>query len=789
VIAVRPLNAKLLRDLWRIKAQAVAIALVIGCGVAVMIMSFGAMRSLSETREAYYERYRFAHVFAQARRAPLALAGKIAALPGVASVEPRIVSYVSLFIPGLARPAIAELVSLPEGRAPRNNDILLRTGRLPNRGSDEIVVSENLASAHAYMPGDRLAANINGRRRELTIVGIALSPEFIYVLGPGQLVPDDESFGILWLDRQTLESAYDLKGAFNQISISLMHNASESEVIARLDALLEPYGGTGAYGRDDQLSHAFIEQELGQLRVAAAVMPPIFLAVAAFLLHMIMTRLTELEREQIGLLKAFGYSDAAVGWHYMKFAFAVSAAGAALGTSAGVWLGFRMTELYGNYYHFPFLYFRTDSASIAGSVAVSFAAPLLGTWYAVAKAVRLAPAIAMVPAPPIIYRKTIIERLHLDRAISEPTHMIVRHIERWPLRSALTGLGIALSGALLIGTLFTFDSIDEIIDNVYFRSNRQDVTIDFFEPRHARAAFEIARWPGVRRVEPLREVPARLTFGHLSRRVGIFGVTPGATLKNFITTDGDAFTIPSHGLVLSDKLAKLLEVGPGDRLRVEILEGRRRIANVRVVSVISEHIGLSAYMEKSALNGLAGSGDVITGAQVMLDRKDEEAFFAAVRRTPSIATLTLRASAIQSFRELLAQNLVLVISLYAGFCGVIAFGVIYNAARIALSERSRELASLRVLGFSKAEAAYILSGELTILVLLALPVAGGLGYLLAAAMSTALETELFRIPLIVEPSTYGFMAAVVLASAGISLLAAAIRVAHLDLVSVLKARE
>jgi putative ABC transport system permease protein len=789
VSLVAPLDAKLLRDLWRIRTQAIAVALVIGCGVAVMVMSFGAMRSLSETREAYYERYYFANVFAQARRVPLHIAAKIAALPGVASVEPRIVSYVSLFIPDLARPAIGQLISLPDGRPPRNNAILLRTGRLPARDSDEVVVSENLANAHGYGPGDRLAANINGRRRELSIVGVALSPEFIYVLGPGQLIPDNKSFGVLWLDRQTLEAAYDLEGAFNQISVSLMRNASEPEVIARMDRLLEPYGGTGAFGREDQLSHAFVEQELDQLRVAAAVMPPIFLAVAAFLIHMIMTRLTELEREQIGLLKAFGYSDAAVGWHYAKFAFAVAALGSLLGVGAGVWLGFRMTELYGNYYHFPFLYFRTDPAILVSSVAVSFLAPLIGTWQAVKKAVRLPPAVAMAPAPPTVYRQTIIERLHLDRAISEPTHMIVRHLERWPLRSAMTALGIALAGALLIGTLFTFDSIDEIIDNAYFRTNRQDATIDFLEPRDARAAFDIARWPGVRRVEPVRAVPARLVSGHLSQRVGISGVTPGATLKQFIAADGKPFAVPPAGLVLSDKLARLLAVTPGDRLRVEILEGRRRRVDVVVASVVGEHIGLSAYMDKRSLDALSGGGDVITGVQVLLDPQREQAFFAAAQEAPSTGTIMLRTTAIQSFQEVLAQNLVIVISLYAAFCGVIAFGVIYNAARIALSERGRELASLRVLGFSKAEAAYILTGELAILVLLALPVAAVLGYGLAALMSVALETELFRIPLVVERSTYGFMATIVLASAAISLLAVARRVARLDLVSVLKARE
>jgi putative ABC transport system permease protein len=786
---MRALEKKLWRDLWRMKAQAVAIALVMACGIAVMIMTFGAMRSLSESRDAYYDRYRFADVFAQLKRAPLYAADKIAAIPGVANVEPRIVHFVTLHIAGLEEPAIGQLVSLPRDRAVRNNDIVLRIGRLPRRGSDEVLISENLATAHGYQPGDHVSATMNGRRRTLTIVGIALSPEFVYVLGPGQLVPDDRTFGILWFDRFTLEAAYDLKGAFNNVSIALMPNASEPEVIAETDAILSRYGSTGAHGRDDQLSHAFIQQELDQLWTMARVIPPIFLAVAAFLINVIMRRLVELEHEQIGLLKAFGYSSVAVGWHYLKFTLAIGLLGVVIGVAGGLALGMQITTIYTEFYHFPVLIFRTDPWVFVVASSIALLSVLAGTWSAVLQAIRLAPAVAMVPAPPTHYRQTLIEKLGIDRFMSEPTHMIFRHIERWPIRSLLTALGIAASGAILLMSFFMFDAIDEMVDSAYFRINRQDATVQFFEPRSAKAIFEIERWPGVQRAEAMRQVPARVQRAQVSQRVAIVGLSPGAGLTRLLDRAGRPVVIPPRGIVLSDKLAELLNVERGDSIEVEILQGTRRKTSVAVAEIVSEYIGTSAYMEIEALNRLVGEESGISGAHLVLDPEQQSAFFATLRRTPGVGIVTLRAAAIDSFRDTLAQSMLIVIFFYVGFGSVIAFGVVYNTARIALSERGRELASLRVLGFTKGEAAYILLGELAVLILLALPIAGVFGYGLTWYLSSAMETKLFRVPFVLENSTFGIGAVIVLASTVLSLLAVGRRIYRLDLIAVLKARE
>lgn len=352
------LDIKLFRDVTRLWAQVLAIALVIGGGVATLVLAVGSHRSLEETRTAYYERYGFVDVFAQVKRAPKALANRIAEIPGVAVVDTRISKLALLNIPGFAEPASAQFMLLPDTGEPMLNRLYVRTGRLPEPGrAEEVVVNDTFARAHGYAPGARFNAILNGKKRELTIVGTALSPEFIYTVGPGDLMPDDRRFGIVWMLEKALASAYDLDGAFSYVSVKLQRDASEREIITRLDALLDPYGSQAAHGRKDQTSHAWLDHELDMLNNMSRSLPPIFLLVSAFLVNLTLSRLVALEREQIGLLKALGYRSGSILLHYAKFVALLALIGIGLGSMVGTWLGLRVTALFGEFFHFPFLVF------------------------------------------------------------------------------------------------------------------------------------------------------------------------------------------------------------------------------------------------------------------------------------------------------------------------------------------------------------------------------------------------------------------------------------------------
>lgn len=783
------LDRKLVRDLRRLWAQGLALALVIAAGVAVIIIAVGASRSLEETRAAFYERYRFASIFATATRAPLHLNGEVARIPGVAASEPRIVQPVLLDIVGMREPATGIAVSIPDHGGQRVNQLYLRQGRLPEPGRrGEVAVVETFASAHGFAPGDRFSAIMNGRKRELTIVGIVLSPEYIYAIGPGDLVPDNRRFGVLFMSREALAGVFDMDGAFNNVVATTLLHADTRRVIEAVDALLEPYGGTGAHARKDQMSHAFLDSELTQLDAMARIIPPIFLFVSAFLVNMILSRMIALEREQIGLLKAVGYYDLSIGWHYAKLAIAISLVGLLIGAAAGTWAGRGLTRLYSDFFSFPFLIFRSsfDLYLLAGGIAI--AAALAGAARSILSILSLPAAVAMRPPAPTRYRSLLGERRGLA-LFSQMTVMALRHLLRWPVRSALTTLGTSLSVALLITALFTYDAIDAMIDTIYFKAERQDATLTFASERAPDAVDSAAALPGVLRAEPYRATPVILRNGHLERRLSITGLPERGDLARILDLDLNPLAPPPSGLMLNDRVARLLNVRTGDHVTVEFLERGHVTRELTVTGVVQNYVGLTAYMALDALDRALPEGPRVSGVRIRIDANELDAAYRQIKETPAIASITLLGLSRQHFRDTIAENITIMTTVYVLLGVIITFGVVYNSARIQLSERARELASLRVLGFTRMEVSSVLLIELAIIVVAAQPLGWLLGYGFAFAVAKGFESDLFRFPLVVSDATFARASLVVLFSGLVSALAVRRRVDHFDLVAVLKTRD
>lgn len=394
---MQALDRKLLRDLARLWSQSLAIAMVLGVGVAIMVMMAGAERSLRETRDTFYERNSFAQIFATVTRAPKDLLGRIEAIDGVARAETRISRHATLDIDGMTAPAMGQLLSWPTEGA-RLNRPSLTSGAFPEQTQpDAVVVNDSFAKAHGFTVGDRFHAVINGQLRALTLVGTALSPEFIYTIGPGSIMPDDRRFGVIWMGEDALASAFNLTGAFNDISLVVERTGDQNEIIRQLDLILAPYGGTGAYLRKDQQSNTFLDAELTQLSSTIKVVPPIFLIISAFLVNMVLGRLIALEREQIGLLMALGYHRSEIAWHYIKMSLVIGAVGVALGWGFGLWAGRGIAVLYAQFFHFPYLVYVPYPSVYALSALAGLAAAMLGAVFAVRKAVGLTPAVAMAP--------------------------------------------------------------------------------------------------------------------------------------------------------------------------------------------------------------------------------------------------------------------------------------------------------------------------------------------------------------------------------------------------------
>ncbi|MCB9893147.1 MAG: FtsX-like permease family protein [Planctomycetes bacterium] len=789
-MVMRAIHHKLLRDLWHMRGQALAIVLIIGAGVTLFVGQLSTLQSLTLVRDTYYSEYRFAEVFAACKRAPAGVADRLRAIPGADTVDTRVTLQVMLEVPGLDEPATGQLISIPDGHAPALNNLFLRTGRLPNAESTgEVVLVEMFATANDYHLGDNLTAIINGRRQQLRVVGIALSPEYVYALSAGAMVPDDKRFGVMWMNERELAAAYNMEGAFNSVSMTLGPGASEPEVIARVDDILKPYGGLGAYARKDQVSNWFLANEFRQLQTFGVLIPMIFLGIAGFLLNVVLARLISTQRDQIAALKAFGYSNLQVAIHYGQFIGLVVLVGAIIGTLCGWWMGEAMIGLYTDYYHFPILKFFMPGWVPLAAAAFTAVAGAIGTMNAVRRAAALPPAEAMRPEAPPTYRMTLMERLGLQRWLSQPTRMILRQLERRPLKAGASVLGLSMAVAILVMGLAFLDIMFYVIDLQSNVMHREDVKVGFIEPRSRDALHEVEGLPGVIYAEPYRTVPAKVRYGHRDRRVGIQGVPSDTLLNRVLDTKLQPFPLPADGILLSRVLGEALQIRPGDKLIVEVLEGPRPTRTVKVAALVDDFMGVAAYMEIGALNHLMREGDVISGANVLTDKRHDDELFAALRARPIVAGVSSKASTIANLRKMIEDNLMISVGFNVLFAAIIAFGIIYNNARISLSERARELASLRVLGLTRAEISFILLGEQAILTMLAVPFGFLLGRWMTGAMLLELNSEVMRFPLVVNEATYAIAAVAVIVSATISGLLVRERLDKLDLVEVLKTRE
>jgi putative ABC transport system permease protein len=787
---MRMLDIKVFRDLGRLWAQALAIALVVAGGVSTLVLAVGSYRSLDETRIAYYERYGFADVFALVKRAPKTLVEQIAQIPGVAVAETRITELALLDIPNFREPATGELVSLPDNREPILNRLYLRMGRMPvPESATEAVVNESFASAHGFTLGSRFSAILNGRKQELVIVGIALSPEFVFAVGPGDIMPDNRRFAVIWMSEKALAGTYKLEDAFSSVNLRLLRNASEAEVIRQLDVLLERYGGRAAYSRKDQTSHAWLNHELDMLNNMSRTLPPIFLLVSAFLVNLTLSRLVALEREQIGLLKALGYTNIAIGAHYLKFVLTIVLIGIGIGAAAGAWLGGMVTTMFGDFFRFPFLVFIQNPSVYLTAAALSLLAAAIGAARALREIVRLAPAVAMLPPAPQRFRHLLPAKWSLDKILLQPTMMTLRNVGRHPIRAAFTAFGLSLSTGILVVSLFTRDTMEVLIDVTYFMADRQDATVSFVDKRPLNVVYQMARLPGVLAAEPLREVPVRIRHGAVERRIMLSGRQRNADLSRVIDVNLRPVVPPETGLAISDMLAQILGVHDGDFVEVDLLEGQRRTVTVPVAALVEDYFGIKAMMDAEALSRLMRELPAANSVHLSLDSNGYDSLYGAIEAMPVVSGLALQRASLANFREAVAMLVTMMGGIYTGLAAIIAFGVVYNSARISLSEHARELASLRVLGFTRGEVLRILLLELAILTLIAQPPGWAIGYGLAWVMRTNLAGELMRVRLVVENFTYAFASMIVVSAAVLSALVVRQRVNQLDLVAVLKTRD
>ncbi|MFO1470332.1 MAG: ABC transporter permease [Turneriella sp.] len=779
---MKTIDRKVFREISGMKSQTVTIAIVVAAGVALFAGSLASYESLGRARDLFYSSSAFAEGFVSLKKAPRHVAGRISETSGVALVEPRITQEAALDFPDERVPSAGRFVSLPDVLS----RLAVRSGKLPVT-RNEVMLSESFALANKLVPGSRLVAVLNGRRQVLKVSGTALSPEFVYIFRPGSLMPDDKHYGLLWMTRDAMENYFDYGGAFNDLAFTFAPGANHRHVLKSIDAVLEPYGGFGAYDRDKLASYAFLRDEFKQLRTNVFFLPLIFLGVAAFLLHIVATRLIARQREQIASLMALGYSHGQIAAHYLKLMVLISGGGALLGVAVGAWLGQAMTTLYGDFYRFPDLRHIFNPLVALAGLAIGAFAGIGGTWFSVKRVMKMQPAQAMRPPVPESFSQTFVERWFKNMpAISR---MFLRNLLRRPLRTVLSILGLSTSVMIMVLGLFSTDAVNSMLSLQFDVLNRESMTVSFLRPVSSAALDEIRSRPGVQMAEGYRQVPVRLRSRQFTKEMVVTGIQSDAVLRRVADQNRQVVPIPAAGVLLNSVVATKMGIQPGDEIQFELLEGNRRKITVTVVQLIDEIMGQGCYMSMNTLSHLLDEAQSINVAALKTDPVKENDIMNHLKNSSQIASITTRENTLKVYYDMMSRSMLAMVTIILFFAAAISIGMVYNTAMILLSERTFELGSLRILGFTKAEVFEMIASELGSVILMSIIPGCVLGYLFSWLLMSSVDTEEFNFRVVITSRTYVTAVLTSLTTAVVSFIIVFFRIRKMDLVSVLKIRE
>lgn len=783
------LDRKLVRDLWLLRGQVLSIALVIGAGVAVLVMSVSSFLSLRGAQQEFYRTSAFAEIFAEVKRAPQMLFYRISEIAGVAVAEGRISGEIRVEWPGAEVPVTGRILSLPlASTSPRLNRLTLSAGRLPEPNRpEETLIHAAFAEARQVRPNDEIFLVLNGRRQSFLITGIVHSPEFIFTSRTGSPLPDDRGFVILWGNREAVERAFDMEGAVNEVLLTLSPAASAPSVIAELDRLLLPWGGRGAYDRRDQPSHRFLEDEFAEQRILAVAVPLIFFAIAAFLLHVVVGRMVEAQREQVAALRALGYPSLSITLHYVKFLAVICIIGAVCGIAIGAWMGAGLLQNYRAFFRFPTIPYVLPVWLPLLAASGSFAIASLGVFGALRRLLLVPAAEGLRPPTPRSFAGLALGTSW--RWPSARSRIPLRSLAGRPVRSGMMALGIALALPMVVLGLFWWDALDEMIALQFDRIERADAFIALTDARPSRAVREIAWLPGVMAAEGQRIIPVRLRAAQRSHLLALTGLSADAALRVPRDIDQRAVAVSGDGLALSRRLAAKLHVQPGDLVHIEVLERTRQVHELPVTQLIEDIIGFTALMDIKVLNRLMREDDLVSHIALRVDPLAAPALWQMLAERPRIVSTQVKGVWLRVFQEVIAKVVVTSAVTLTAFGMIIAFGIVYNSARVTLQERGWEMASLCVLGFTRLEVARILLTELVMVVLVAVPLGLVLAQWLVVMILQARDNESFDVPAIISTGTLTTAALVVLGAALISAFIIIRRIGQLDLIIALKTRE
>ncbi|WP_291516053.1 ABC transporter permease [Bdellovibrio sp. ArHS] len=750
---MKALSRKLQRDISSLRIQIITMAVLLACGTAILVASWSSYVTLKKAQTIYYEQYHFPDVFAELVKAPKSVVESLKNIQGIDHFEDRIILDALIDLPDLQEPAVGRLISFTEYSV--LNKIHLKKGRFPEPGTiPEVIVHESFASAHRIQPGGQISLQIKGQKKIFKVSGIGISPEYVYALSPLVPFPDDLHFGILWVDKKELSRLGDMQDSFNNIVASVKKTDDVDSVRLKIDQLLAVYGSTGSYDRSKQISNMFIEDEIRQQRSMSIVVPAIFIIVSTFILYTVLSRLISLHRAQIATLKSLGYTSFSLALYYLKLVSIILFLGIVPALVFAYGIGQWYAYLYARYFHFPSIDFSLSPQAVVIGTLAGFLPGWIASSISLFKVFTLQPAEAMRPPAPAKFSQSVFEKWQLLQFKDIQTKMILRNVLAKPWRTFLSILGVSAAIGILINGSFWTDMVDFMVQRQFRESSHEDMEISFLHPRKEDVIQELARIKGVYLIEGLRTAPVKMTYKNIEKITVINSRENADSLRPMIDKEGMHLQPKENQVILSQYFNKKYGIKVGDTVYFELTDRSKPKFSAVVGGFIEDVVGASVYANKSDLHRWLSEQPNINTVYLKVDPRWNNEVYIKLKEFPEVASIGVRKLLLESFTKNLSDMIQTFTVVLVLFAMTISAAVLFNMARITLSEKSWELASMRIMGFDIPETFRVLYLELGFQVLAALFPGLALGYGLSYLSTVWIHTDTFSFPLVINTETY-----------------------------------
>ena len=746
-----------------------------------------AAAGLEASALSFYRVNRLADTYGYVQSMPVSYTDTLRKIPGIAAVQSRYVTELRAEVPGAADTITLKLIaSDPADETPLN---LLNIEGRANTDKSELLVNPAFMQAHKLRAGDEILVISQGREFSMTVTGTAISPEYVYIVkNTSQMLPDEAGYGIAYITAEGMAMLTGHEGVANSIVLEREPGVTFDQVRTGLEDQLRPYGLKELYDKEDLMSYFFLELEMSSIAAMSTSLPMVFLFLAIVVLYLMLKRVIEQERTQIGTLKAFGYSNRRLIGHYLGYGMVTGITGGILGWVLGYLLSRVYLEMFLQFFMLPRLAGGFDPGGIVRALSLSAGSGLLGAYAGVRSIIRLHPAEAMRAESPRSFRFDIINYIGIFRQfLSSRGNMSLRSISRNPVRSLFVVISIMFS----FGIISLVGSFNGLIDKMIFAQlqdiQRYQVKLSLEQPLHYRQAVEEAwQLDSVSYAEGLLELPFRISSRHLHRDIVLTGVPDHSVLYHIADTNtGETYPPPTGSIILSNGLAGELQVRAGDRIMLSsnLLPDDTELT---VSAVIEQNMGSGSYTGLGFLSELTGHPEMANA--IILNTDDVGALKESVKSSSVITTIEDKEKTLSGYRAMMGMFT----GVYAALellGTLVAFAIIYNTATISLSERKREYATLRVLGLSVGEVAGIMNFEYAVLTVCGIVLGIPFTRLLNHAVNMMMDTDLFCMPSTLPVSAYLLGVSSCVLAIVFSGRSATGKIRRFDMVEVLKERE